>query len=131
MPEEVPINADRTRFKQILYNLLSNAVKFTPEQGRVWIEDRSSGEDTFFTVGDTGIGISQEEHESIFDEFHQVAETTRGVKEGTGLGLAITRRLVEMHGGCISVESQPGVGSRFTFNLKSARVSMECRSQPV
>ena len=119
------VSADRTRFKQILYNLLSNAVKFTPEQGSVWIEARTTGEGVFFTVGDTGLGIAKEEHESIFNEFHQVGETTKGVKEGTGLGLAITRRLVEMHGGRISVDSQPGMGSRFTFDLKAAYGRME------
>jgi signal transduction histidine kinase/CHASE3 domain sensor protein len=119
------VSADRTRFKQILYNLLSNAVKFTPEQGSVWIEARNTGGDVIFTVGDTGLGIAKEEHENIFDEFHQIGETTKGVKEGTGLGLAITRRLVEMHGGRISVDSQPGMGSRFTFDLKAAYGRME------
>ncbi len=125
----VQINADRTRFKQVLYNLLSNAVKFTPEKGRVWIEALNSGERVFFTVADTGNGIAPEEHENIFNEFHQVAKTTRGVKEGTGLGLAITRRLIEMHGGSISVESKPGNGSRFIFSLNSAFIPAEIESQ--
>jgi signal transduction histidine kinase len=68
-------------------------------------------------VGDTGLGISPEEHVAVFEEFHQVGTTTSGVKEGTGLGLAITRKLVELHGGAIRVESEPGKGSRFTFVL--------------
>jgi signal transduction histidine kinase len=117
---EVLVYADRTRFKQVLYNLLSNAVKFTPESGSVWIEAGREGDLWSFTVGDTGVGIPPEEHVAIFEEFHQVGTTTRGVKEGTGLGLAITRRLVELHGGGIRVESEPGKGSRFTFTLPAA-----------
>ena len=116
----VLVCADRTRFKQILYNLLSNAVKFTPEGGSVWIEAGMEGDRWCFTVGDTGVGIPPEEHVTIFEEFHQVGTTTRGVKEGTGLGLAITKRLVELHGGGIRVESEPGKGSRFTFTLPAA-----------
>ena len=110
------IRADRTRFKQIVYNLLSNAVKFTPEHGRVWIADCSRDDIASFCVGDTGIGIPESEHESIFDEFHQVGGPS-GSAEGSGLGLTITRRLVELHGGTIRVESRPGEGSRFIVSL--------------
>ncbi len=117
---DVHILADRTRFKQILYNLLSNAVKFTPEQGKVWIQAKPVGRDTLFIIGDTGIGIPKEEHENIFSEFHQVGTNGAGTGEGTGLGLAITRRLIEMHGGTISVESEPGKGSCFSFNLPTS-----------
>ncbi len=111
------VKADRVRCKEILYNLLSNAVKFTPEGGSIWTE--SAIEDLFvrITVADTGIGIAESEHISVFDTFYQVGNTTKGVREGTGLGLAITKRLVEMHGGRIWVESQPGKGSRFNFTL--------------
>jgi PAS domain S-box-containing protein len=111
------IRADRTRFKQVLYNLLSNAVKFTPENGRVWIADSSREDAAGFCVGDTGIGIPDSELESVFDEFHQVGGPPSVAKEGTGLGLAITRRLVELHGGTIGVESTVGQGSRFIFSL--------------
>jgi PAS domain S-box-containing protein len=111
------IYADRLRFKQILLNLLSNAVKFTPEGGRVGVDVMIR--DGFFeiTVSDTGVGIAPEEHESVFDKFYQVGNTTKGVREGTGLGLAITRRLVEEHGGRIWVNSEVGKGSRFTFTI--------------
>jgi signal transduction histidine kinase/CheY-like chemotaxis protein len=112
--------ADRLRFKQILFNLLSNAVKFTPEGGTVSFSSTGREESIEIAVQDTGIGIPIEEQEAIFNEFHQAATTTKGVKEGTGLGLAITRRLVEKHGGEISVESQPGAGSRFAFRLPLA-----------
>jgi signal transduction histidine kinase/ActR/RegA family two-component response regulator len=117
VPEPFVIYADRVRFKQILLNLLSNAVKFTPGAGRVEIGAREDTNSVEISVADTGIGIAAEEQAAIFSEFHQAGATARGVREGTGLGLAITRRLVEMHGGRIWVDSQPGQGSRFTFWL--------------
>ncbi|HEY7680289.1 MAG TPA: ATP-binding protein, partial [Terriglobia bacterium] len=109
--------ADLIRFKQILYNLLSNAVKFTPERGHIRIQAVATGESLQVLVRDSGIGIAPEELGNIFNEFHQVGMTTRGVREGTGLGLAITKRLVEQHGGKIWVESELGKGSCFYFTL--------------
>jgi signal transduction histidine kinase len=117
LPPELEVYADRTRFKQILYNLLSNAVKFTPEGGAVEIQSGWSEGAIRFSVSDTGVGIPPAEHQAIFDEFHQVSNGAKGLREGTGLGLAITRRLVELHGGTIWVESEPGKGSRFSFTL--------------
>ena len=114
---ELMLVADRVRFKEILANLLSNAVKFTPEGGSVSIRATSGSGWVTFLVIDTGVGIAREHHVSIFESFHQAGATTKGVREGTGLGLAITKRLVEMHGGRISVESEPGRGSRFHFTL--------------
>lgn len=112
-----PLLADRLRVKQILVNLLSNAVKFTPDSGRIVVEAGANSGKIEVSVSDTGIGIPLAEHASIFDKFHQVGSTTKGVREGTGLGLAITKSLVEQHGGTISVESTPGQGSRFTFTI--------------
>jgi PAS domain S-box-containing protein len=109
--------ADRVRYKEILYNLLSNAVKFTPDYGRIDVSCYTEGEALVTSVRDTGIGIATEEHAVIFDKFHQVSATTRGVREGTGLGLAITKRLVEMHNGSIEVLSEPGKGATFTVRL--------------
>jgi PAS domain S-box-containing protein len=117
VPPGMSIYADRTRFKQVLYNLLSNAVKFTPENGRVWVAGDSRGDAADFCVGDTGIGIPESELESVFDEFHRVGGPSSFATEGTGLGLAITRRLVELHGGRIRVESTVGQGSRFCFSV--------------
>jgi PAS domain S-box-containing protein len=111
------IHADRLRVKQILVNLLSNAVKFTPEGGGIRVLGEEKGAMLRVEVSDTGIGIPKEEQTFIFDKFHQVGATTKGVKEGTGLGLAITKRLVEEHGGEIRVQSSPGKGSRFVFTL--------------
>jgi PAS domain S-box-containing protein len=111
------VNGDRIRMKQILYNLLSNAVKFTPKGGRIQVEIDAADEFARISVTDTGIGIPAEEHNSIFDAFHQVSAATGGMREGTGLGLPITKRLVEEHGGRIWLESEPGKGSRFTFTI--------------
>lgn len=109
--------ADRLRVKEILYNLLSNAVKFTPEGGSVWVEAIAENDTLHISVCDTGIGIPEKEHPSIFEKFYQVGDTTGGVREGTGLGLAITKHLIELHGGSVSVKSSPGEGSRFTLTL--------------
>ena len=120
-PPTLCVYGDRTRFKQILYNLLSNAVKFTPVGGNVQVNAEPDRGEVRFCVSDTGIGIPREDHTSIFEEFRQVAPATHGVKEGAGLGLAITKRLVELHGGRIWVESTPGDGSRFFFTMPAAR----------
>lgn len=114
------VHADRLRLKQILLNLLSNAVKFTPENGSVSVACAKQDGFAEFSVSDTGLGIPKEEHQTIFNKFHQVGSTTKGVREGTGLGLAITKHLVEEHGGQIRVRSEVGQGSRFTFTVPLA-----------
>ena len=121
------MEADRLRVKQVLVNLLSNAVKFTPEGGHISVTARMVGEEITITVADTGIGIPQAEHSTIFDMFYQVSETTKGVREGTGLGLAITKRLVEQHGGRIWVESVPGKGSAFTFTIPASQKTVHAQ----
>ena len=106
--------ADERKFKQVLLNLLSNAVKFTAQGGSV--ELRAKVEDGWLVVSvrDTGIGISPEERAEIFKEFHQVRTVGTAKHEGTGLGLPLSRRLVELHHGTLTVESEPGRGSTFT-----------------
>jgi PAS domain S-box-containing protein len=119
--DQMRVLADRLRLRQVLYNLLSNAVKFTPTTGTISVSvapDRNE-RSIRITVSDTGIGIANEERVHIFDKFYQVGVTTGGVREGTGLGLAICKQLVEMHGGSIWVESEPGRGSRFHFTLRT------------
>lgn len=127
---QLVLQADRLRFKEILYNLLSNAIKFTPSGGRVWIESSLDEDSVCIMVGDTGIGITPEDQQPIFESFRQASATTKGVREGTGLGLAITKRLVEHHGGKIWVESEPGKGSRFFFTLPLSEVEEQSVEVP-
>jgi signal transduction histidine kinase len=122
--------ADRLRFKQILYNLLSNALKFTPQKGLVWIEAATEGDVFTICVGDTGMGISPNEQEAIFEEFHQ-ASSTKDLAAGAGLGLTITRKLVQIHGGSIRVESELGKGSRFLVSLPVAGTSEDFSAETI
>lgn len=128
VPAGTAVAADRVRLKQILYNLASNAVKFTPEEGRVWVEARREGEFLTIAVGDSGIGIPAAEQEAIFEEFHQVAPQPGQPAAGAGLGLAITRKLAQLHGGGIRVESEPGSGSTFFVTLPAAGRALEARA---
>ena len=109
--------ADERKIKQVLVNLLSNAVKFTPEGGRVEVRAAPANGGVQIAVTDTGVGVAPEDQEAIFEEFRQVGTDYARKREGTGLGLALTKRFVELHGGKIWVESEPGQGSTFTFTL--------------
>jgi len=122
-PRPLEVTVDALKIKQVLYNLLSNAVKFTGTGGRVCVEARPKKETVEVRVSDTGIGIAPEDLVTIFEEFRQVDSALTRQHEGTGLGLALTRRLVELHGGEITVESQPGKGSTFTVTLLRDLVS--------
>jgi PAS domain S-box-containing protein len=131
------IRCDRVRLRQLLQNLLSNAIKFT-ERGEIAVEvdrgaiatclstETKNPEKTFphgkafylfFTIQDTGIGIQRKHREVIFDRFSQADSSSHRCYEGTGLGLAISKQLIELMGGTIGVESEPGKGSRFWFSL--------------
>jgi signal transduction histidine kinase len=112
-----PITADRGRFAHILENLISNAIAYTPAGGRIWIAARERENALLIEVGDTGIGIAPEHLEYVFEEFAQVDTSRSRTHHGTGLGLTITRRLVELHGGRIWVESTVDRGSRFFFTI--------------
>jgi signal transduction histidine kinase/CheY-like chemotaxis protein len=121
------VKSDRVRFKQILYNLLSNAVKFTPKDGLVSIDCVDVSDFVHVSVTDTGIGIRPEDQKVVFEEFRQIEGSADRAQEGTGLGLAITKRLVEQQAGQISVESELGKGSRFTFTLPVAKSASKVR----
>ena len=115
------VTADERKFKQILLNLLSNAVKFTPDGGRIEVRARREADDIVVAVHDTGIGIAPADQEAVFEEFRQVGHNYTSKQEGTGLGLALTRKFVELHGGRIWLESEPGKGSTFTFTIPAKR----------
>ncbi|MFX1266254.1 MAG: GAF domain-containing protein [Promethearchaeota archaeon] len=113
------LQADERRLKQILVNLLSNSVKFTPEGGQIGLEvaGDAAKQVVHFTVWDTGIGISPEDRERLFQPFVQLDGSLSRRHQGTGLGLSLAYQLTEMHGGSIALESRVGQGSRFTVSL--------------
>jgi signal transduction histidine kinase len=119
-PRLSTIEADRTRLIQILFNLMSNAIKFTNE-GAVSLILEDAGEEIQFAVQDTGIGIRESDIPIIFEQFRQIDGSLTRSAGGTGLGMPISKSLVELHGGEMFVESQPGVGSTFTFTLPKRR----------
>jgi signal transduction histidine kinase len=110
---------DERKLKQIMLNLLSNAVKFTPDGGRIGVKAGPVDGGVQISVSDTGVGIKPEDQQVIFEEFCQVGDDSHK-REGTGLGLTLTKKLVELHGGRIWVESEVGKGSTFTFTLSEA-----------
>ena len=111
------VEGDERRIQQVVFNLLSNAVKFTPSGGRVDVSTAKENGQVRIAVRDTGPGISPDDQARIFEEFQQARDTNGERPEGTGLGLALSRSLVELHGGRIWVESEPGRGSTFTFTI--------------
>jgi signal transduction histidine kinase len=115
------VEADQRRTSQVVVNLLSNAVKFTPEGGSINVSSARVNGEIHVSVADTGPGIAPEDQARIFEEFQQT-ELGAKARDGTGLGLALSKRLIELQGGRIWVESELGRGSRFTFAIP-AKVS--------
>ena len=110
------VEGDARRLTQVLLNLVGNAIKFT-EEGTITITARRRGETVEVGVEDTGPGIPSADQQRIFEAFHQLDSSSTRRQGGTGLGLAIAQQIVELHGGAIGVESEPGRGSRFFFTL--------------
>ncbi|MEH2301354.1 MAG: hybrid histidine kinase/response regulator HrmK [Nostoc sp.] len=115
-PDITTLVADSLRLKQMLLNLLFNALKFT-SKGSVGLQVAPKGVFVHFTVWDTGTGISQQDQAQLFEPYFQIAKAVAGGVEGTGLGLAVTRKLAEIHGGSVKVESEVDRGSRFILIL--------------
>jgi sensor histidine kinase YesM len=129
-PESLPCaHADESRLLQIMYNLIGNAIKFTPE-GEVTVSALSEGGLLHIKVADTGIGIAKDKLETIFQSFEQLGTAVSKDYGGTGLGLGIAKRLVELHGGHISVRSEIGVGSTFTITLPASSEAGAREEQP-
>ena len=105
---------DRSKLSQILYNLTDNAIKYTPEEGKIHISLKQENGCVIWRVKDNGIGIPTEDQDHIFERFYRVDKARGRETGGTGLGLSIVKQMVKMHGGTISVHSEPGQGSEFT-----------------
>jgi signal transduction histidine kinase len=116
IPELPPVYGDTTTIELILSNLLHNAIKFT-DQGSVEVRAAHIGDTFELSVVDSGFGIAPEDQKKIFEEFQQVDSTSTRKKGGTGLGLSISRKIVELHGGAITVDSEIGKGSTFKVTI--------------
>ena len=114
--EDIFINADPLRFKQIFYNLIDNAIKFT-ENGMITFRCIEKNDHWEFQVEDTGVGIAQEDYDVVFREFGRIEADIKKKVSGSGLGLALTKRLVQLHGGEIWFESELRKGSTFFFTI--------------
>jgi signal transduction histidine kinase/DNA-binding response OmpR family regulator len=128
-PQVGLLDADRLRFRQVVLNLLSNAVKFTPDGGRVDVRASLRDQDLVVEVVDTGPGVTAEDRQRIFDAFQQGARLPRQT-EGTGLGLTLSKRILELHGGRIWVDSEAGQGSTFGFALPAGSGELALASVP-
>jgi two-component system, sensor histidine kinase and response regulator len=115
-----PIQADPLHIKQLWTNLISNAVKYTPDGGAVRVQLAEGDGHLLGSVADTGIGISKEDQQRLFEEFFRTEQAKAFTQRGTGLGLAIVQQIVQAYGGQIEVESEVGRGTRFTFRLPLA-----------
>jgi len=114
------VRADSRRLRQVILNLVSNAIKFTPDGGTVTLETERDGSEVLIHVRDTGVGVPAEERERIFQAFTQVRGGRTRSEEGTGLGLALSRRLMDLMGGSLMLDSRAGRGSTFTVRLPAA-----------
>jgi len=123
--EALIVTADRGRLRQVLLNLLSNAIKFTTDGGRIALSAQLAGDRVRVAVSDSGIGIAPDDQEKLFQEFVQLDGSPSRRYEGTGLGLALSKRLVELQGGAIGVESQLGKGSTFWFTVPRSELTPE------
>ncbi|MBW4680245.1 MAG: response regulator [Microcoleus vaginatus WJT46-NPBG5] len=141
IPENFPsAEADENRLQQILHNLVGNAIKFTPSgiveiSAKVIVDDpelsTTKNEQIAITVADTGIGIPEDKFDRIFESFEQVEGTAAREYGGTGLGLAVTKKLVELHGGKISLQSKLEKGSQFTFTLPRSQEQVEATQSSI
>lgn len=117
---------DEKRLRQVLLNLIENAVKFT-SRGKVIFEIKSKNDKTYFSVEDTGIGIKESKLKEIFLPFQQAGENASSI-EGTGLGLAISQKFVQMMNGAVMVKSEPGIGSKFWFEIELLKIPKLAKS---
>jgi len=123
---DIPLlRADRRRLRQVLLNLLSNSIKFTPSGGEIHVSAVETAQGIAITVADSGIGIAAEDIPKALERFGQIDSSLSRKYEGTGLGLPLSKRLVELHGGTLVIESTVGIGTRVTINLPADRVAAD------
>ena len=115
--ETVEVYGDRQNLSQLIDNLLDNAIKYTPEGGRISVTLQTKNGELILSVSDTGIGISEQYQQRIFERFYRVDKARSKSLGGTGLGLSIVKNIAEKHDGSISIQSQPGRGSTFTYRM--------------
>jgi two-component system phosphate regulon sensor histidine kinase PhoR len=132
IPEGLPaVMGDGEKLAQVMINLLDNAIKYTPDGGRISIEAGLSSDKIQISVNDTGIGIPKKDLTRVFERFYRVDRARSRELGGTGLGLSIVKHIVEAHGGKVSVESEPGKGSRFTLSLPLGSSASGIKVSPV
>ena len=115
------IHGDSDRLQQVLNNLVGNAIKYTPEGGKVRIDCKELGKDVAISIGDSGIGIREEDQQKLFQRFFRVRSSETRKIRGTGLGLSIAKTIVDAHRGRLTVHSEHGKGSVFTVTLPASR----------
>src|ERR1700726_4290729 len=121
IPQSLPlVRGDASLLREVLQNLLDNAVQHTPEGGRIYVKAAAGDREVVVSVTDTGIGIPLADQERIFERFYRVDAARSREAGGTGLGLSIAKHIVETHGGHLTVESEVGVGSKFSFSVPLA-----------
>jgi signal transduction histidine kinase len=120
-PEEVAVEGDRARLKQVVVNLLDNAIKYTPAQGRVELAVKAEGSQALLEVKDSGIGIPPEALAHVFQRFYRVDGARSREQGGAGLGLSIVQSICSAHGAAVEVVSEPGAGTTFRVRLPLAR----------
>ena len=124
--EPVPVTADEELIKQVVINLVTNAIQYTPAGGSIEVTVRIEKPWAVLEVADTGIGLSETARRHLFEEFYRSPEAKKAFRDGTGLGLSICKRIIDIHGGQIAAEPNPGGGSIFSIRLPlAATCSME------
>jgi signal transduction histidine kinase len=117
--EEIEVKADKEMLSQVWINLIHNSIKFTPEGGSVEVSLRKQGDKIEFQVSDSGIGIAEEDQSHVFERFFKADKSRNPSMKGSGLGLSIVKKIITMHGGKISLQSELGTGTTFTVSLRN------------
>jgi signal transduction histidine kinase len=115
--DNVTVTADEDMMSQVWVNIIHNSIKFTPDDGSIQVDLHKYGNTVECKISDTGIGIDEDAQKHIFERFYKADKSRERTKKGSGLGLAIVKKIVETHGGNITVQSEPGAGTVFTVSL--------------